>query len=137
MISDKSHDAINGGQIYKIGEDIAKFLGGNAAFNNGAFTGPTYKLSYIAKDGVVTESSLDSVGTALAGLDLSIKNVNDRIKEVSEGVAQDSLSWSKEDNAFSAQHGEEEKPIAKLNSLLLEKFLLLQQKLLMVLSFIL
>ncbi|UNF53814.1 hypothetical protein MNL01_00190 [Bartonella krasnovii] len=36
IISDKSHDAVTGGQIYKIGEDIAKFLGGNAAFNNGA-----------------------------------------------------------------------------------------------------
>ncbi|UNF45564.1 Vomp family autotransporter [Bartonella krasnovii] len=117
IISDKSHDAVTGGQIYKIGEDIAKFLGGSAAFNNGAFTGPTYKLSYITKDGVVTENSLDSVGTAIAGLDINIKNVNDRIKEVSEGVAQDSLSWSKEANAFSAQHGEKEKTNSKIKFL--------------------
>ncbi|UNF55513.1 Vomp family autotransporter [Bartonella krasnovii] len=117
IISDKSHDAVTGGQIYKIGEDIAKFLGGNAAFNNGAFTGPTYKLSYITKDGVVTENSLDSVGTAIAGLDINIKNVNDRIKEVSEGVAQDSLSWSKEANAFSAQHGAGAKTNSKIKFL--------------------
>ncbi|UNF38915.1 Vomp family autotransporter [Bartonella krasnovii] len=117
IISDKSHDAVTGGQIYKIGEDIAKFLGGSAAFNNGAFTGPTYKLSYITKDGVVTENSLDSVGTAIAGLDINIKNVNDRIKEVSEGVAQDSLSWSKEANAFSAQHGAGAKTNSKIKFL--------------------
>uniref|UniRef100_UPI001ABA5E42 hypothetical protein n=1 Tax=Bartonella raoultii TaxID=1457020 RepID=UPI001ABA5E42 len=117
IISDKSHDAVTGGQIYKIGGDIAKFLGGNATFNNGVFTGPTYKLSYIAKDGVVTESSLDGVGTAIAGLDINIKNVNQRIKEVSQGVAQDSLSWSKDDNAFSAQHGEEEKTNSKIKFL--------------------
>ncbi|WP_139412710.1 Vomp family autotransporter [Bartonella mastomydis] len=116
-ISSESHDAINGKQINKIGEDIAKSLGGNAAFNNGAFTGPTYKLSYIAKDGVVTESSLDGVGTAFAALDTNIKHVNQRIKEVSEGVAQDSLSWSKDANAFSAQHGEEEKTNSKIKFL--------------------
>ncbi|WP_208433441.1 Vomp family autotransporter [Bartonella elizabethae] len=117
VISSESHDAINGKQINKIGEDIAKSLGGNAAFNNGAFTGPTYKLSYIAKDGVVTESSLDGVGTAFAALDTNIKHVNQRIKEVSEGVAQDSLSWSKDVNAFSAQHGEEEKTNSKIKFL--------------------
>ncbi|WP_305883487.1 Vomp family autotransporter [Bartonella sp. B1098] len=117
MISTESHDAINGKQINKIGEDIAKSLGGNAAFNNGAFTGPTYKLSYISKDGVVTERSLDGVGVAIAGLDTNIQNVNQRIKEVSQGVAQDSLSWSKDANAFSAQHGGEEKTNSKIKFL--------------------
>ncbi|WP_273759001.1 hypothetical protein, partial [Bartonella sp. AU55XJBT] len=104
-ISEDSHDAITGGQINKIGEDVAKFLGGEASFENGALTQPTYKLSYIAKDGVVTESSFQGVGTAFSGLDTNIKNVNDRIKEVSEGVAKDSLNWSSTEGAFVAQHG--------------------------------
>ncbi|EJF98407.1 hypothetical protein MEI_00578, partial [Bartonella vinsonii subsp. arupensis Pm136co] len=56
-IAKDSHDAITGSQVNKIGEDIAKFLGGKASFKDGALTQPTYKLSYIAKDGVVTESS--------------------------------------------------------------------------------
>ncbi|PIT67802.1 hypothetical protein CER18_09540, partial [Bartonella tribocorum] len=116
VISSGSHDAINGKQINKIGEDIAKFLGGEASFKDGAFKGPTYKLSYIAKDGVVTASSLDGVGTALAGLDSNIKNVNQRIKEVSQGVAQDSLNWSKDANAFLAQHGDKEEN-SKITSL--------------------
>ncbi|WP_273760742.1 hypothetical protein, partial [Bartonella sp. ML70XJBT.G] len=106
-ISSASHDAINGGQINKIGEDIAKFLGGEASFKDGTFTEPTYNLSYIATDGTVSKSSYQGVGTAFAGLDLNIKNVNDRIKEVSQGIAQDSLLWSKSDNAFSALHGKD------------------------------
>ncbi|WP_208439025.1 Vomp family autotransporter [Bartonella vinsonii] len=111
-----SHDAITGSQVNKIGEDIAQFLGGNATFNNGALTQPTYKLSYVDKDGVVTETSFQGVGTAFSGLDINIQNVNQRIKEVSQGVAQDSLSWDKETLAFVAKHGEE-KTNSKITSL--------------------
>ncbi|USP00947.1 YadA-like family protein [Bartonella taylorii] len=106
-IAENSHDVVTGGQINKIGGDIAKFLGGEVSFKDGALTQPTYKLSQIAKDGVVTENSFNDVGAAFGGLDTNIKNVNQRIKEVSENVAQDSLSWSKEDDAFVAKHGAE------------------------------
>ncbi|WP_375627898.1 hypothetical protein, partial [Bartonella sp. TT67HLJMS] len=119
QIAKGSHDAITGGQVNKIGEDVAKFLGGDAAFKDGALTRPTYKLSHIATDGAVTDGSFQGVGVAFAGLDKNIKTVNDRIKEVSEGVAQDSLSWSKSDNAFVALHGEKEgeKTNSKITSL--------------------
>ncbi|WP_246790023.1 YadA-like family protein [Bartonella taylorii] len=106
-IAENSHDVVTGGQINKIGGDIAKFLGREASFKDGALTQPTYKLSQIAKDGVVTENSFNDVGVAFGGLDTNIKNVNQRIKEVSENVVQDSLSWSKEDDAFVAKHGAE------------------------------
>ncbi|WP_208433786.1 Vomp family autotransporter [Bartonella taylorii] len=106
-LSEGSHDAINGKQINKIGEDVTKFLGGNAAFKNGAFTGPTYNLSQVSKEGKVEENVFNDVGSAFAGLDENIKNVNQRIKDVSESVAQDSLNWSKEDKAFAAKHGKE------------------------------
>ncbi|WP_019220753.1 Vomp family autotransporter [Bartonella senegalensis] len=118
-ISSESHDAINGQQINKIGEDIAKFLGGASSFKNGVLTEPTYKLSDVAKDGKVTKSSYQGVELAFAGLDTNIKNVNDRIKEVSQGVAQDSLLWSKTDKAFSAQHGEDqERKASKITHIL-------------------
>ncbi|EJF96777.1 hypothetical protein ME9_00437, partial [Bartonella taylorii 8TBB] len=103
-IAENSHDVVTGGQINKIGGDIAKYLGGEASFKDGALTQPTYKLSQIAKDGVVTENSFNDVGAAFEGLDTNIKNVNQRIKEVSEGVAQDSLLWSDEAHAFVARH---------------------------------
>ncbi|UNE54515.1 Vomp family autotransporter [Bartonella machadoae] len=104
-IAKDSHDAITGGQVNKIGEDSAKFLGGTSSFTNGSLTQPTYQLSKISKDGTVGSTSFHDVGTAFAGLDTNIKNVNDRIKEVSQGVAQDSLNWSPKNNAFVATHG--------------------------------
>ncbi|WP_375609721.1 hypothetical protein, partial [Bartonella sp. AC53GZZY] len=107
QIAKGSHDAITGGQINKIGEDVAKFLGGEASFKDGALTQPRYKLSHISEDGQVSTSAFDGVGGAFEGLDDNIKNVNQRIKEVSEGVAQDSLNWSNEANAFLAKHGTE------------------------------
>ncbi|WP_208436583.1 Vomp family autotransporter [Bartonella tribocorum] len=105
-IAKDSYDAINGGQINTIGEDIAKFLGGKAIFKSGTFTAPTYDLSSIDEKGNITAKSFSDVGLAFTGLNTNIKAVNARIKEVSQSVAQDSLSWSAADNAFSAQHGE-------------------------------
>ncbi|CDO39557.1 surface protein/adhesin [Bartonella henselae] len=114
-ISKDSHDAINGGQIHTIGEDVAKFLGGAASFNNGAFTGPTYKLSNIDAKGDVQQSEFKDIGSAFAGLDTNIKNVNNNvtnkfneltqsITNVTQQVKGDSLLWSDEANAFVARH---------------------------------
>ncbi|PIT67811.1 hypothetical protein CER18_09515, partial [Bartonella tribocorum] len=115
-ISKHSHDAVTGGQIHTIGEEVAKYLGGGAAFSGGAFTGPTYKLSSVSEEGRVKPKDFNDVGSAFTGLDDNIKNVNKRIKEVSQGVAQDSLNWSKESNAFLAQHGDKEEN-SKITSL--------------------
>ncbi|EJF79090.1 hypothetical protein MCQ_00922, partial [Candidatus Bartonella washoeensis Sb944nv] len=116
-ITKDSHDAINGSQINTISGDVAKFLGGNASFENGTFTGPTYKLSKISEDGAAEETSYDNVGSAFSGLDTNIKNVNQRLKEVSQGVAQDSLSWNGAEGAFVATHGEN-KNSSKITSIL-------------------
>ncbi|WP_375649261.1 hypothetical protein, partial [Bartonella sp. MU70NMGDW] len=117
-IAENSTDVINGGQVYILSTDVAKFLGGDAEFKDGAFKGPTYNLSSIDKDGVVTDKPHTDVGSAFKGLDENIKTVNDRIKEVSEGVTQDSLSWSDDDKAFVALHGEgEDRKASKITSL--------------------
>ncbi|WP_330168576.1 YadA-like family protein [Bartonella grahamii] len=118
-IAENSTDVINGGQVHILSTDVAKFLGGDAEFKDGAFKGPTYNLSSIDKDGAVEDKPHTDVGSAFKGLDDNIKNVNARIKEVSEGVAQDSLSWSKDEGAFVALHGEKggEKTNSKITSL--------------------
>ncbi|WP_180372164.1 Vomp family autotransporter, partial [Bartonella henselae] len=114
-ISKDSHDAINGGQIHTIGEDVAKFLGGDAAFKDGAFTGPTYKLSNIDAKGDVQQSEFKDIGSAFAGLDTNIKNVNNNVTNklseltqnittVTQQVKGNALLWSDEANAFVARH---------------------------------
>ncbi|WP_273721675.1 MULTISPECIES: Vomp family autotransporter [unclassified Bartonella] len=105
-IDEQSHDAINGGQINKIFQSVVKVLGGGAKFISDIFTGPTYKLSKVSKEGHVEEGTFNDVEAVFTGLNENIKNVNDRIKQVSQGVAQDSLLWSTADKAFIAQHGE-------------------------------
>ncbi|EJF92164.1 hypothetical protein ME9_01619, partial [Bartonella taylorii 8TBB] len=107
LIAKGSHDVVNGNQINTLSQDVAKFLGGDASFKDGSFTQPTYKLSHVSEDGQVSKTAFNDVGGAFTGLDENIKNVNQRIKDISQGVAQDSLQWSKEDHAFVAKHGKE------------------------------
>ncbi|ENN95375.1 surface protein/Bartonella adhesin [Bartonella vinsonii subsp. berkhoffii str. Tweed] len=129
-IGDESHDAINGSQINTISGDVAKFLGGDAAFKGGAFTGPTYKLSKLSEDGAVEETSYDNVGSAFAGLDTSVKNVNthltnevkkfeEKITNITQEVQGDALLWNRSKGAFVATHGEKDsKTNSKITSLL-------------------
>ncbi|WP_375667571.1 YadA-like family protein [Bartonella sp. CL435QHHD] len=113
-----SSDAINGDQLHAITEDLSKILGGDVSFDGKNFKVPDYKLSNIDEKGVVTDKPHTDVGSAFKGLDDNIKNVNARIKEVSEGVAQDSLSWSDGDKAFIALHGKgDDRKASKITSL--------------------
>ncbi|WP_208433782.1 Vomp family autotransporter [Bartonella taylorii] len=110
-ISEDSTDAINGSQINKISGDVAKFFGGNAAFQDGAFVGPRYNLSTVSADGNVVQKTFEDVGTALEGLDVNIKNVNNHIQYVDnkfdekfDNFSQDALLWSEKEQAFVALH---------------------------------
>lgn len=125
-ISQDSKDAINGSQINKISADIAKFFGGGASFENGAFKGPKYSLSTIVEDGQVAKVNYYNVGDALTGLDANVKSVNNRLTNVAnnfnqtiEGISKDALLWDDEEQAFVARH---EKDGQKTNSKL--KYLL-------------
>ncbi|WP_317992715.1 Vomp family autotransporter [Bartonella gliris] len=71
-ISQESHDAINGGQIYKISQDVAKFFGGNASFKEGAFSGPKYDLTTIDEDGAVKKLKYSDVGAALDAVNKNV-----------------------------------------------------------------
>ncbi|WP_273783191.1 Vomp family autotransporter [Bartonella sp. AU15XJBT] len=125
-ISNSSTEAINGSQINKISGDIAKFFGGNAAFEDGAFVGPQYNLSIVSADGKVEQKVFDNVGDALTGLDANVKNVNNHIQYVDkkfddkfDKFSQDALLWSEEEGAFVALHGPNgEKTVSKITYLL-------------------
>ncbi|EJF76196.1 hypothetical protein ME7_01185 [Bartonella birtlesii LL-WM9] len=126
MISEASTEAINGSQINKISGDIAKFFGGDAAFQNGAFVGPNYNLSTVSADGKVEQKIFNDVGSALTGLDANVKNVNSRLTHVTNEFNQkfndfskDALLWSEEEQAFVALHGPNgEKTESKITYLL-------------------
>ncbi len=107
-LSQESYDAINGSQITKIFEQVVKYFDGNAVFKEGIFIGPIYKLLKISEHGTVEQVEHDNIGSAFAGLDTNIKNVNKHIQEVSQGISDDSLLWDEGAQAFVALHGKEE-----------------------------
>ncbi|AFR25874.1 Vomp family autotransporter [Bartonella quintana] len=111
-ITKESHDAINGSQINKISGDIAKFFGGDAAFEGGVFVGPRYNLSAVFADGNVEQKVFEDVGSALTGLDVNVRSVNSRLTYVAnsfnqqiENFSKNALMWSDTENAFVALHG--------------------------------
>ncbi|WP_375695272.1 hypothetical protein, partial [Bartonella sp. AC90GZZY] len=106
-ISEDSTEAINGSQVTKISGDVAKFFGGDAAFQDGAFIGPRYNLSKVSADGSVEQKTFKNVGDALTELDANVKNVNSRIKYVDnkfDKFSQDALLWDDGKQAFAARH---------------------------------
>ncbi|WP_254473489.1 Vomp family autotransporter [Bartonella sp. B1098] len=111
LIKSDSKDTINGSQINKISGNVAKFFGGDAAFENGAFSGPTYVLSNVSANGDVVRKEYKDVGSALTELDVNVKNVNNHIKYVDkkfddkfDKFSQDALLWSEVKQAFVALH---------------------------------
>ncbi|UNF52155.1 Vomp family autotransporter [Bartonella krasnovii] len=107
-----SKEAVNGSQINAISGNIAKFFGGDAAFEGGKFVGPRYNLSRVGADGEVEQKIFNNVGDALTELDANVKNVNNHIKYVDnkfdkkfDEFSQDALLWSEEERAFVALHG--------------------------------
>ncbi|EJF79937.1 hypothetical protein MCO_00514 [Bartonella sp. DB5-6] len=78
-ISANSTDAINGSQINKISGDIANYFGGNASFENGVFKNPRYNLTTIDENSQEEQKEYNDVGTALSGLDMNIRHVNQHL----------------------------------------------------------
>ncbi|WP_375696025.1 hypothetical protein, partial [Bartonella sp. AC67GZZY] len=121
-ISKDSMEAVNGSQINTIAGDVAKFFGGDAAFQDGAFVGPRYNLSKVSADGEVVQYIAENVGDALTKLDTNVKNVNSHIKYVDnkfDKFSQDALLWDDGKQAFVARHGTDgQKTNSKLTYLL-------------------
>ncbi len=78
-VNEESTDAINGSQLYSMGSRIAKHFGGNASFENGVFTGPTYELTTIAEDDTVSTENYTDVGKALDVVNKNVFAVDHRI----------------------------------------------------------
>ncbi|WP_208436332.1 hypothetical protein, partial [Bartonella phoceensis] len=51
QISESSHDAINGSQLYLLGNGLARSLGGGAQYENGEWKAPKFKVHVVKEDG--------------------------------------------------------------------------------------
>ncbi|MCZ2159196.1 hypothetical protein NPX99_08055, partial [Bartonella sp. 220] len=118
VVSSLSTDAVNGSQLYSLGSEVAKSLGGNASYKDGAWTAPTFKVKGIKENGQTEDKDYTDVAAAFAGVGTSFANVAKKInKEISDAKS-DSLNWNETANAFVATHGEgDAKSNSKITSL--------------------
>ncbi|UNF52156.1 Vomp family autotransporter [Bartonella krasnovii] len=113
-ITAESTDAVNGSQLYSMGNNLAAYLSDGAGYDeNGEWKAPTFTLKTVKEDGTAGEESYDTVEKALSAVGTSFTNIQNKItnevtKEINK-TKSDALLWSESDGAFVAQHGEGDK----------------------------
>ncbi|WP_208436306.1 hypothetical protein, partial [Bartonella phoceensis] len=91
QINESSHDAINGSQLYLLGNGLAQSLGGDAQYENGQWKAPKFKVKTVNGDGNSEEKEYDTVAKAFDGVGAAITNVKNEITKEITNVRDDSL----------------------------------------------
>ncbi|WP_455474852.1 YadA-like family protein [Bartonella sp. B30(2025)] len=79
LISSDSTDAITGGQIYSLTQQVAQYFGGGAGYNDGTWNAPNFKVQVINDSGVSEEKTYTNVGEALTGVGNSFTNMENNL----------------------------------------------------------
>ncbi|WP_332059660.1 hypothetical protein, partial [Bartonella sp. CB74] len=99
LIFEGSTEAVNGGQLYSVGDALVSYLGGNAKYANGMWTDPIYRIQGTA---------YNNVGSAFEGVNNSITSINNSIldikNDISGNINPNTLVWDSYENAFVANH---------------------------------
>ncbi|WP_336288572.1 hypothetical protein, partial [Bartonella sp. CB60] len=99
LIFEGSTEAVNGGQLYSVGDALVSYLGGNAKYANGMWTDPIYRIQGTA---------YNNVGSAFEGVNNSITSINNSIldikNDISGNINPNTLLWDSYENAFVATH---------------------------------
>ncbi|EJF81254.1 hypothetical protein MCS_00528, partial [Bartonella doshiae NCTC 12862 = ATCC 700133] len=79
-ISEESYDAVNGSQLYAMGNVFASYFGGGAGFNEkGEWNGPTFHVYKINNDGSSTKNPYDNVADAFEGVNDTFDIISNQI----------------------------------------------------------
>ncbi|WP_375650960.1 hypothetical protein [Bartonella sp. OT172YNZD] len=93
-ISEGSTEAITGNQIYSLKSQFAAYFGSGASYGKkGKWIAPEFKIQAFNKDDMKGKKSYNDVANAFEGVNESMSNINDRIKDVEENVSSNSLNW--------------------------------------------
>ncbi|EJF96745.1 hypothetical protein MEI_01507, partial [Bartonella vinsonii subsp. arupensis Pm136co] len=90
-LSEESTDAVNGSQLYRLGSNVAKSLGGNASYKDGTWTDPSFKVKTVHEDGQTEDEEYSDVASAFAGVGTSFTNIKNEINKEITHVVSDSL----------------------------------------------
>ncbi len=88
-VASGSLDAVNGGQLASTNAAISQAIGGTMSFDasTGLWTAPSFAVTSVTSSGDTNQVVLDNVTDALAAMDSSIVNVNNRIDNIQNGGA--------------------------------------------------
>ncbi|KEC57533.1 hypothetical protein O97_00861, partial [Bartonella henselae str. Zeus] len=90
-VSKGSTDAVTGGQLYSMSNMLATYLGGNAKYENGEWTAPTFKVKTVNGEGKEEEQTYQNVAEALTGVGTSFTNIKSEIaKQINHLQSDDS-----------------------------------------------
>ncbi|EJF79380.1 hypothetical protein MCQ_00921, partial [Candidatus Bartonella washoeensis Sb944nv] len=81
-LADTSTEAVNGAQLYTLGDKVAKTLGGGASYENGTWVTPTFTVKNFNSEGSVSETTYDDVASAFTGVGNSFEKVKDSFKNI-------------------------------------------------------
>ncbi|UNF52160.1 Vomp family autotransporter [Bartonella krasnovii] len=116
-ITKDSTDAVNGSQLYALGNGVSKSLGGKASYEDGKWVAPTFSVKTFSEDGTEGTKEYGSVSDAFDGVNVAFTNFGNKItnqikqelgNQVAEQIKSDALSWNDDEKAYDAGHGAEE-----------------------------
>ncbi|WP_026501045.1 YadA-like family protein, partial [Bartonella clarridgeiae] len=112
-IAEGSTEAITGNQLYETHTKLASYFGGEAGYNNGVWTSPTFKVVQF-NFGDNTDgkkyNQYHNVADAFGGVNESMENLNDRLGNIEQKKEQNGIKWNEEKGAYDAsQKGEDGK----------------------------
>lgn len=82
----QENDAVNVGQLFRVGDSVAQMLGGGAMMGTSGFVGPVFG---------VQGGSYHNVGDALGALDGALDSLGNRVSNLENGGAAESVLESK------------------------------------------
>ncbi|WP_273724213.1 YadA-like family protein [Bartonella sp. AU18XJBT] len=90
-ITATSNDAINGSQLYSMSKVIAGYFGGNASYEDGKWSAPTFTVKVFDENGNGADKNYHNVADAFTGVSGSFTNIDKKIENVVTNVVGDKL----------------------------------------------
>ncbi|WP_273724403.1 Vomp family autotransporter [Bartonella sp. AU18XJBT] len=105
-ISYDSMDAVNGSQLYFMGDHLASYFGGGAGYDeNDDWNSPTFNVAQFNADGSSgKKKSYHDVASAFDGVSESMSKINKRIQNVEKNVSSNGLNWNEQKGMYDASH---------------------------------
>ncbi len=82
-----SLQAINGGQLFGLGNSMATYLGGGSVFNGGVLGAPSYQINSIGVLGVASLQVYGDIGSAFSSISDSLLNLKNLVPRTVPGAS--------------------------------------------------